>query len=343
MGILLNKLMEMSCFKDAKLVAGTIENKSIMVEGITIIERPDIADWIKGGELLLTSFYSIDKDLAVQKNLVRKLSEKGAAAIIIKISEFLPEISEQIIELGNQLDFPIIEISGETKYIDIMYPVMGEIFNDQVNRLNYYKECHERFTKLSLKMKGIPAVAMTLEDLVGNPVIIFDNEFNIVAFSHEEYKEINVVDDNIKKLVKQGYPVYGLEVRLKDEEEVYTVIVEPIKVLDHIKVYLAVIENRKTLNDLDFIALESAANTLRLELIKDIAVTEVELKYKGDILDDLINGRIDSIQNIYDRANLLGWNLKRKFIVTLINISNYDNYIKKKRILLKEYIFCLTK
>lgn len=49
-------------------MAGTI-HRDIYVEGITIIEAPDIADWIKGGELLLTSFYSVDDDLEAQKDL----------------------------------------------------------------------------------------------------------------------------------------------------------------------------------------------------------------------------------------------------------------------------------
>src|SRR5690606_22629323 len=120
MGVLLKEILKMPCFDNSRLVAGTIDNKDIYVEGITIIEAPDIANWIKGGELLLTSFYSIDKDLEIQKEIVSKLSEKGAAALIIKTSRFLLEIPEEIIQLGNQLDFPIIEIPGQVKYIDIM-------------------------------------------------------------------------------------------------------------------------------------------------------------------------------------------------------------------------------
>lgn len=332
MGILLSDLIKMPCFKNTKLVAGTVENRKIVVEGITIIEAPDIANWIKGGELLLTSFYSIDGDLEAQKTLVRKLGEKGAAALIIKTSRFLTEIPDEIISLGNQLNFPIIEISGDTKYIDIMYPVMGEIFNEQVNKLNYYKDCHERFTKLSLKMKGISSVAKTLEDLVENPVIIFDNEFNPIAWNDEKYQKIEILEENIKNLVRKDYPFYGLRVkRPTDNEIIDTMIVEPIQVLNQIKSYLGVIETNRTMHGLDFIALESAANTLRLEMLKDVAVTEVELKYKGDLMDDLINGRFDSIKSIYDRGKLFGWNLRRPFIVTLLNMSQYEDYIKDKK------------
>jgi purine catabolism regulator len=334
MGILLSGLIKMSCFKNARLVAGTVENKNTYVEGITIIERPDIVNWIKGGELLLTSFYSIDKDIETQKSLVQKLAEKGAAALIIKTSRFLTSIPNEVIELADELNFPIIEITGDTKYIDITYPVMGEIFNDQVNKLNYYKDCHKRFTKLSLEMKGISSVAKTLGDLVENPVMIFNSEFNPIAWNNDKYRNIEILDNEIKGLVEKEYPIYSLRIKFLDEnDEVYPVIIEPIQLLNGINGYLGVVEKNRIMEDLDFIALETAATTLKLEMLKDVAVKEVELKYKGDLMDDLINGRFESEDSIFNRANILGWNLKRKFIVNIIGISEYENYISCKKTL----------
>lgn len=332
MGVLLDDLMNMSCFHSSKLVAGTIKNRDIYVEGITIIEAPDIANWIKGGELLLTSFYSIDKELDIQKSMVKKLSEKNAAALIIKTSRFLSEIPKEIVELGNQLDFPIIEIPGDVKYIDIMYPVMAEIFNDQVNRLNYYKDCHEKFTDITLRMKGTPSIAQTLEELVKNPVIIFDNEFNPIAWNDEKYKDINIQAENLKQLVRDNYPIYNLEIKLpKNSKANYLMITEPIEVLDQIKAYIGIIELNNKIEDMCFIALESAATALRFEMLKDVAITEVELKYKGDLMDDLLNGRFDSIENIYNRSNILGWNLERQFVVILLYISQYNGYISNQK------------
>jgi purine catabolism regulator len=343
MGILLSELLKISCFKDAKLLSGIEESKNTCVKGITIIERPDIVDWTKGGELLLTTFYSIDKDLDAQKSLINGLAMKGAAALIIKTSKFLPTIPNQIIGLGVKLGFPIIEIPQETKYIDILYPVMSEIFNDQVNKLNYYKNCHEKFTELSLKMKGIPSIAKTLKELIDNPVMIFDSELSSIAYSDEEYKEIEIVDRNMRNLIVNDHFVYGLNAKLKDDEDIYTIIVEPIQGINNIKVYLGIIEKNRLLHDLDFIAIQSAATSLRLEMLKDVAINEVELKYKGNLIDDLINGKFDSLQNIYDRSNLLGWNLKRRFVVILLTISQYEDYIRATKSSYEELILLREK
>lgn len=332
MGILLSDLLRMSCFESSKLVAGTVEGREIYVTGITIVEAPDIANWIRGGELLLTSFYSIDKDVDIQKEMVKKLSEKGAAALIIKTSRFLKSIPREVIILGEKLNFPIIEIPGDIKYIDIMYPVMAEIFDEQVNRLNYYKDCHEKFTELTLNMKGKESIAQTLGTLVKNPVIIFDNKFNPKVWSDEKYKDINILENRLKNLVKGNYPLYGLRVKIPgNDQKSYMMITEPVQILNQIEGYIGIIEINKKIEDMYFIALESAATTLKIEMLKARTIKEVELKYKGDLMDDLIHNKIDSIKNIHARSELLGWNLRRQFVVVLINIRGYENCIGKEK------------
>ncbi len=321
MGILLKDVLELNCFKNAKLLSGVKVVTKTSVEGITIVERPDIADWIKGGELLLTSFYSIDKDIQAQKKLLTEVAKNGAAAIIIKKSETFPKVSKELIEIGLDLDFPIIEISKETKYIDILYPVMGELFNEQVNRLNYYKECHERFNEIALKMKGIESIADSLEDLVDNPVIIFDNEMRVLAYSNPDYSELHIVEKKMRKMVYKGYPIYGIDMKFENIEELKHLIVEPIEVVNKIEAYIGIVELNKELNELDFIAVESAANTLRLEILKETAVNSAKLIYKGDLMDDLINKNYSSKQTVYDRGALLGWDLRKEYCIGIFSLS----------------------
>jgi purine catabolism regulator len=181
MGIILKDILKMSCFESSKLVSGKEVVDRTEVEGITIVERPDIANWIKGGELLLTSFYSIEMDIQAQRKLVEDVARNGAAGIIIKVSDMVPAVSDDIVEAGRSLNFPVITISKEVKYIDILYPVMGLLFNEQVYKLNYYKECHEKFNRLSLEMKGFESIAKTLDGMVENPVIIFDSEMRVLV------------------------------------------------------------------------------------------------------------------------------------------------------------------
>ncbi|WP_422485740.1 PucR family transcriptional regulator [Gudongella sp. DL1XJH-153] len=319
MGIILKDILKLSCFDNSQLVSGQEIIDITEVEGITIVERPDIADWLKGGELLLTSFYSIEKDIAAQKKLVEDVAKNGAAGIIIKELDSQSNIRDVVTEMGSRLNFPIIIIDKNVKYIDILYPVMGILLNEQVYKLNYYKECHEKFNKLSLDMEGMESIAKTLEQLVENPVIIFDSEMRVLAYSNESYSQLNIVEKKIRKMIYEGYPIYGLDVIFEEDEHHLTV--EPIEVVNRTQAYLGVLEITRDMSKMDFIALESAANTLRLEMLKETAVNEAKLRYKGDLMDDLISGNYDSVQSIYDRGHILGWDLRRKYSLGLFNIN----------------------
>lgn len=133
MGLKLKDILSSAYLKEAKLLTNINFVENVEVSGITIVERPDIANWIKGGELLLTSFYSIDKDIEAQKKLIEDVARNGAAGVIIKVSEFMPILDPLIIETGNQEKIPIIEISKDIKYIEILYPIMAHLFNEQLH------------------------------------------------------------------------------------------------------------------------------------------------------------------------------------------------------------------
>ncbi|XOS93399.1 PucR family transcriptional regulator ligand-binding domain-containing protein [Brevibacillus laterosporus] len=54
------------------------------------MEAPDIADWLKGGEMLLTSLYPIrNYTEEEQREFVSRLADKGVSALMIKNHRFV--------------------------------------------------------------------------------------------------------------------------------------------------------------------------------------------------------------------------------------------------------------
>ena len=133
MELKVSDLLAMEPLKDAEVLGGRNYTHNA-IEGVTIMEGPDIAEWIKGGEVILTSLYSIrnfdEKEL---KEFIAKLAEKRVSALIIKVSS--EEISSQLIEAGEKFRMPIIHLPKEVPFVDVMYPIMGELFNNQVIKL----------------------------------------------------------------------------------------------------------------------------------------------------------------------------------------------------------------
>ncbi|WZL75078.1 PucR family transcriptional regulator ligand-binding domain-containing protein [Clostridiaceae bacterium 35-E11] len=336
------QLLDIKVLRDAEVVAGA-EGIDNIVTGVTIMEAPDIADWLSGGELLLTSLYPIHSDAATQRELVVKLAQKKASALAIKVHRFVEEIPKVIIDTGNQLGLPIIQLSKDIRFVDIMYPVMGELFNKQVLKLNYYKEVHKRFTALALADEGLETIITSLQELICNPVAIYDKDFHCICSTDKNINEFNILERDLEYKGKDGnFLHYKRHVSFPNVEkkEAFQIVV-PIQAVNQIKAYLTIAEVNKQLGPLDFIAIENAATVVCLEMVKQFAVAEVEQKFKNDLIDDLIKGKIDSVHTIYERANLIGWDLNTSHVVMLFYMNNLNEYLgqtkHKKDIFLRKF------
>lgn len=306
-----------------------------VVKGSTIMEAPDITDWLIGGELILTSLYPIRFfNEEEQKQFIAKLAEKEVSALVIKNHRFVKEIPQSIIDEGEKCKLPIIQIPKEVPYVDILYPVMEEILNIQVKKLQYYKEIHDQFTALSLADESLEKIIETLENLIGNPVALFDRNFSCIASTLPYLTSFEIVEKNYyyDETEKMKFPHYRQIVKyLEQKEKIGHQIVVPIETINHIKTYLLIGEMNKPLEELDFIAVENAATSLSLELVKRFAVAEVDKRFKNDLLEQLIAGKLPS-NILYQDANLIGWDIEGAFAVVLFKISKNNERIYSKQV-----------
>jgi purine catabolism regulator len=109
----------------------------------------------------------------------------------------------------------------------------------------------------------------------------------------------------------------------------------PIKLLENTTAYLGVLDISNPLTHLDYVAMETAVSNSALELIKDKAIKEIEYRFKNDIIDDIINGRYSSIEDIDQRAKTVGWNLNSHHVVILVQLHHLGKNILDDKNLLK--------
>ena len=326
--------MTLSSLKNANVLSGK-QYLHKVVKGSTIMEAPDITDWLQGGELLLTSLYPIlSFNEEEQRQFIAKLAEKDISALVIKTHRFVKEIPQSIIDEAEKCRLPIIQIPKEVPYVDIMYPVMEEILDLQVKRLQYYKEIHDQFTALSLANESEEKIIETLEKLIGNPVALFDRNFICLASTSPYLTNFEIVAKNyhVNESEMMKFPHYRQVVKYREQQEkVGHQIVVQIETINHIKTYLLIGEMNKPLQELDFIAVENAATSLSLELVKKFAVAEVDKRFKNDLLEQLIEGKVPP-NILYHDANLIGWDIEGSFAVVLLKLRKSADRVSTKKL-----------
>lgn len=330
MEITVKSLLRIGPLRTSQVVAG-YQKLDRVVKGVTIIEAPDIVYWLYGGELLLTSLYSVPGEGTNYQEFIRKLAEKEVSALAIKTGRFVQDIPQEIIDTANEYGLPIIELDGNIRFIDIMYPVMEQLFNSQVIKLKCYKDVQERFTTLALQCEGLDAIIHTLEELVGNPVAVFDKYFKCLKTTDSRIgKFIEPQEREVRENLNDKFSYYRQKVHYPAIEEIVPQIVVPIQAFSQIKAYLTVAELNKPLQEVDFISLEHAATVVTLDLVKHFAVQEVEQKFKDDLIEHIISGELSST-NALERTHLMEWDLNRPYRVILFNLKNMDCFFVENR------------
>ncbi|MFA6807484.1 MAG: PucR family transcriptional regulator ligand-binding domain-containing protein [Eubacteriales bacterium] len=328
MELTVKDILKMDSLREARIVAGDWKIDNI-VKGITIIEAPDIVEWLSGGEVLLTSLYSVHtENQSYWQEYIKKMTDKGVSALIVKIGRVVEKIPEEIIESANQFGLPVLEIRKETKYIDIMYPVMSELFNKQLSKLQYYKKVQERFTELVIAGEGLEGVAKVLEDLIGNPVIIYDKNYFVLSSTNDKLnKFIEIEDSSKREKLNEKFYYFRQQVLFPDCDDVkLSQIIVPIQQINQIKAYLAVVEKNRLLSESEYMILENAATVISLEMVKRFAIGEVEKKFKYDLLDSLVSGNFQE-KILLERASLIGWNIIGTYCVVLMEFENMNDYL----------------
>ena len=318
--------------KSARIVAAANKSNNI-ITGVTIIESPDIVNWLSGGEMLLTSLHPINFEAINQRDFILNLSNKGVSALVIKVHRYVQDIPQQVIEYANEFGLPIIELEGDTKYVDVMYPIMAELFNHQVTVLKYYKEVHDRFTALALKGENLEVILSSLEQLVKNPVAIYDTNFSCIASTTHLVNKLSEVNNKSRPIKNDNkFFYYQNKVILEElDGQEFTQVIVPIYGLNRqTSVFLTVLQINRQLEELDYISIENAATVICLEMVKRFAVGEVEIRFRNELIDEIISGGFDS-KNIQDRANLIGWNLDRPYVVMLFAVDNLTQKISKDK------------
>jgi len=329
--ITVKNLLRIGPLKTSQVVAGH-QNLDNVVKGVTIIEAPDIVNWLSGGELLLTSLYSGPGEGMNYREFIQKLAEKEVSALAIKIRRFVQDIPQDIMDAANEYGLPIIELDGNVRFVDIMYPVMEQLFNSQVVKLKYYKDVQERFTTLALQCEGLEAILQTLEELVGNPVAVYDKSFKCIKATDPRIERFEAPQElELRESLHEKFYYYRQNVIYPAfEKAMVPLVVVKLQAFSQVKAFLTVAEINKPLQEVDLISLEHAATVVTLDMVKRFAVREVEQKFKNDLIEHVLSGELNS-SNALERINLMEWDLNRPYRVVVFDIRNLDSYLVENR------------
>lgn len=274
-GISLREVLRLPVMSNARVLSGEAGLDRV-VRFIDIMEVPDLKGWLREGELLLTTAYSIRHDPMLLPGLVEQLALASAAALAIKPGRFLHDVPIEMIQMSNKYSLPIIQLPNTIPYMDITHAVMEQIIDKQASLLRMSEGIYKDLTSLVLDNRGIQAVANKVSSLLNSPIQLVDKTGDIIVSSPTDTKEIS----------SAHLRSWNITVDQQVEGKLF-------------------IEKDK-LNDFELVCVEQARLVFSLELMRRKTALETELKLRGDFIDELLSGLLLSKQIIINKGTQLG-------------------------------------
>ncbi len=316
MGIPLQSAMKIGKFVQCEVVAGH-KGLEAIIENITIMEVPDVVQWLKGNELLLTSLYSIKDDQNAQETLIKRLSEAGAVAIAIKPFHTFDDIPACIKESADELNFPVFLIPQHVKYLDILSPVMNAIFNEKVVLHEDLEQASKILNELSLNSQGIEMFISTLSYLTKNEITI-ESRFPFMKFPSPNAKIMALTDEQMNELAFIKHPI-----RMKRQCDGIDIscIVAPVILDGNLYGNITCWEKNSEHIGADLAILEKASSLLALEFLRLQVRYDIEQQHQNDFIRELLLSETISEKDLIDWGEKYRFNPNQYYCCFLLNMK----------------------
>ncbi|OUN01245.1 MAG: PucR family transcriptional regulator [Paenibacillaceae bacterium ZCTH02-B3] len=292
-------------FREAAVLAGA-NGLDRPVTRVNVMEVPDVIDWVRPGEFLITTGFPFRDNADVLADLIPQLNDRGVSALGIKIKRFIDRIPQRALDIAERLDFPVFELPASTVFSDAVRSIMERVLVQEAKELSLLQSRFRTLSQQLLHGKGIGGFLETLEEMLDNPVLLLDEGDH--AYFSPQASCLGLPDSpadwrRIRDEIRPGIffatvagrraRAYAAEISNKD-----------------MCAYLVVPEWNREHSVVDQLTIDRAGLLVGMEMINAYARREVEAKYVDQFLQDWLSGRIATREDLAIRAEACGCPLR---------------------------------
>lgn len=315
-----------------RLIAGA-QNRGNVITSVNIIDNPDSYDWLSAGEFVLTTGYLFQNDVGRQCQLIRELSEINCAGIGIKVKRYWQAVPACMIEEADRIGFPIIEIPFENTLAEVLECINRGLGEQDSYISKKYVHIHNTITQCTLQGGGLRQLVQLTGSLIGNPLLVVDSRWRLLAWSEREDDpqpmerylrlqkgEVPFCQEFLESMprdveryahsIKRGYPKSSIVCRIL-----------PVSATDISYGFLVVWETVRKMVALDYMALEMAATAVALNQVKEKQIQEVKHSLRQDFFDDLLEGKIESVNAVRNLAEIHYMDAARTYLCIVCKLN----------------------
>jgi len=308
MPLTVSQILDIQELSGVKLIAGA-SGLTKNVTSVNVMEAPDIAHWLRGGEFLLSTGYQFRDNIEAFEDLIMTIHAAGAAALGFK-NRFIQEFPSRAKDFANRIGLPILSLPLELPYSDIIRVIIMK--TDEVENIRFSESVMRSFSEVLTEGGDIVKILHILASFL-NCSVCFQDATTGNRFCSSEVFAARLSADEPN--IKEKYPRERL-------------------ILSH-RTFGHFILETVPQDAMWRVIMEHAKVAILLALQRDIAAKQVEARYRNEFVQDLVTGNIRRHEEVINRAQGFGWNLLGSLRAVVFDIDDYkchfDNPLPKEK------------
>src|SRR5699024_8387560 len=289
-----------------------------LVARLNVMTLPDVAEWTKPQELLLTTGYPLPRESSDFVSLIRDLNDRAVSGLAIKLNEYSPEIPPAVKTAADEIGFPVLMLPQSVAIDDILSTVLTLIANNQAESLARARDVHDRLLEASLRGSLEDVLLSLSTGLSGAGVVISDHDGLVLSHTLSE-SDKNVLADH--RVLQGELDTLRLDL-IAAEAMRESVATRRVSGHDHSSGHLLAIRPDGSFTSHDHMIMDQAAMVAALRISKSTAVHEVTKRFADDALRALLTGTDRQVQDLLAHPVPLDWNLERTLHVMCRYVSD---------------------
>lgn len=328
--LLVRDLFNFPYFQDWRLVGGG-RGVDHPITSLNMMESPDVINWVKSGQFIISTGYCIRDDIKVQKQIILDLSRAGCAGLAIKIMRFFRTIPQHMIDLAEEQGFPLFEIPDNYNISEVMNNINQTVYAKKLEETEIAYRIFNTFTEAAVSGSEAEVIRQLGMLAHSDVVASYLNWRRFASYISP------TIDLQAEELAAEETPVDFTSYQIEEGQATKTVVLErertfyrhlfPICYNGLPRGYISIWNQRQEMARNEKIAARSAANIIAILLEKKHRDAESQYSQKEIFLLDEICNRVQSERVALSRASAA--NMDTKWCYRCIILKKIDN-VKSK-------------
>ncbi|MFB9760675.1 PucR family transcriptional regulator [Ectobacillus funiculus] len=309
----MHEILQNKYFRDAKVIAGK-SGLHRPVRWVHVLEVTSIENLLSGNELILSTGIGWKGDKEVFGSLVQQSIDANAAGLCVELGPYISTVPQEVIELADSHDFPLIVFFKEVRFIDITQEIHSLLIKKHYQILSDLEEYSNRLNQLLLSSNPQQKILQLLHVHLKMTVFYISNQGKVQVISKKTPEE----QDRIFEILKGDKIPQHMNIAH-----------QPVQALNQTFADLFIISESEAITEFESLVLDRSAIALAQSLLRELYVEEQRKAKEAEWVGCWLEGG-HSNEQIHRYLSELEPNLKPNgCMVLLCKADNLDKVISE--------------